>query len=134
MKIESFFSCIKVMSGLVAELFDQSLDEDAQTRVFKTYHETLIRNLVEVVPLAAERNICILLEGINRTDMPGYFLSRVGQAAEVVLTVRKVRSSYPANQTIPYYPIRIWLCHVDVVMNHLHSMSKTFLVFFGTGT
>jgi hydroxypyruvate isomerase len=43
-----------------------------------------IRNLTRAAEQAAQQNITLLIEPINPRDRPGYFLSRVEQAADVI--------------------------------------------------
>jgi len=45
---------------------------------------TFVANLKAAAPLAAEKNIMLLIEPINQRDRPGYFLNRAGQAAEII--------------------------------------------------
>lgn len=64
---------VHVMAGIVpaTEDWDRALD---------TYVENLSRAATE----AAERGITIVIEPINRRDMPGYFLSRTEEARRVI--------------------------------------------------
>ena len=45
---------------------------------------TFVANLKAAAPLAAEKNITLLIEPINPRDRPNYFLNRAGQAAEII--------------------------------------------------
>jgi hydroxypyruvate isomerase len=47
----------------------------------------LIGNLARAADLAAERGITLLIEAINPRDRPGYFLTRVEQALDVIAQV-----------------------------------------------
>ena len=45
---------------------------------------TIIRNFESVAPLAEASGVMLLIENINTTDFPGYFVSTVIRAAEIV--------------------------------------------------
>lgn len=47
-------------------------------------HRTFVANLRLAADLAAKHGIGILIEPINRGDVPGYFLTRTDQAAELI--------------------------------------------------
>jgi len=46
--------------------------------------KTFIANLQAAAPLAAEKNITLLIEPINRRDRPNYFLYGAAQAADII--------------------------------------------------
>lgn len=48
---------------------------------------TLVSNLRRAAPLAAQDGITLTLEALNRHDMPGYFYSQPGQAAQIIAAV-----------------------------------------------
>jgi 2-dehydrotetronate isomerase len=50
---------------------------------------TFIRNLAHAADAAAERDITLLIEPLNPRDGPGYFLTRVEQAADIVEKVER---------------------------------------------
>ena len=55
--------CLHVMAGVVPDGADPQL-----------YRQTLLANLRQAAPLAARAGRTLLLEAINRHDMPGYFV------------------------------------------------------------
>ncbi len=63
---------VHAMAGLVAEK-----DRAAGT-------ETMVRNLTLATKKAAARGLTILLEPLNRRDMPGYFYSEIEPALEII--------------------------------------------------
>ena len=65
-------TAVHVMAGLVA-------DEDRAAAA-----DVLVANLRKATARAAEHGLTILLEPLNPRDMPGYFYSRVEQAAEII--------------------------------------------------
>jgi hydroxypyruvate isomerase len=50
---------------------------------------TFISNLAALADLAAEKNIMLLIEPLNTRDRPGYALTRVEQAAEIIRATGK---------------------------------------------
>ncbi len=52
-----------------------------------TARATAIANLKRVAPLAQEAGVTLLVEGINNTDMPGYFANSVAAAVQLVEAV-----------------------------------------------
>jgi hydroxypyruvate isomerase len=65
-------SAIHCMAGLVPPE-----QRPAAEKVF-------VGNLKRVAPLAAEKNITLLIEPINPRDRPNYFLTRAEQAADII--------------------------------------------------
>ena len=66
---------IHVMAGKVPER-----DRAAAAEVF-------VANLSRVAPKAAEHGLMLLLEALNPHDMPGYFYSRIDEAADIIARV-----------------------------------------------
>jgi hydroxypyruvate isomerase len=50
-------------------------------------HEVLVKNLRFAAAALARENIRLLIEPINTIDIPGFFLSRTGQAAQIIADV-----------------------------------------------
>ena len=50
---------------------------------------TFIRNLARAADAARERDVTLLIEPLNPRDCPGYFLTRVEQAADIVEKVER---------------------------------------------
>lgn len=55
----------------------------------QTCRDTLIENLSQAVPLAAQAGVTLLIEPINPRDMPGYFLNRQADAHAICRDVRE---------------------------------------------
>jgi hydroxypyruvate isomerase len=47
-------------------------------------NRTFVANLKAAAPLAAAKNITLLIEPINLRDRPNYFLTKAGQAADII--------------------------------------------------
>jgi hydroxypyruvate isomerase len=71
------FTMINSMAGLVPE---------AQRAAGR---EVLIRNLLAASDKAAKQNVTLVVEALNRRDVPGYFYWRVEDAAAVVEAVNR---------------------------------------------
>ena len=54
-----------------------------------------IKNLERAAADAAKANITLLIEPINQRDRPGYFLSRVEHAADVIAKSRRAECAHP---------------------------------------
>ena len=65
-------NAIHVMAGRVPEQ-----DRGAAADVF-------VANLSRAAPKAAEHGLTLLLEALNPHDMPGYFYSRIDEAADII--------------------------------------------------
>jgi hydroxypyruvate isomerase len=50
-------------------------------------HATIVDNLGWAAPLAEERGVDLLVENINTTDFPGYYVNTVERAADIVSAV-----------------------------------------------
>jgi hydroxypyruvate isomerase len=50
-------------------------------------HETLVSNLRWAAPIAESAGVKVLVENINTTDFPGYYVSTVARAAHLVRDV-----------------------------------------------
>ncbi|KAG1650295.1 putative hydroxypyruvate isomerase [Nymphon striatum] len=74
---------VHVMSGKMLEKQHKS------GGVLKPNLETYLNNLNYAADLAAEKNLGILIEPINRQDVPGYFLADLETAVDVVERVNK---------------------------------------------
>ena len=50
----------------------------------ETAHEVLVGNLSYAAPLLADAGVKLLIESINTTDIPGFFVNRTAQALEIL--------------------------------------------------
>jgi hydroxypyruvate isomerase len=50
-------------------------------------HRLIVENLASVAPLAAERGVKLVIENINNTDFPGYYVNTAARAAEIIREV-----------------------------------------------
>jgi hydroxypyruvate isomerase len=69
---------------------------------------TFIANLTRAADLAKDKNVTLLIEPINQRDRPNYFLTRIGQAADIIGKVGR-----------PNVKIQFDFYHVQIVSGDL---------------
>ena len=97
-------SAIHTMAGKVAPEL-----RPAAERVF-------VANYARAADLAAEKNITLLIEPLNPRDRPGYFVSRVEQAADLIDKVGR-----------PNLRIQFDFFHVQIICGDLLTRFEKFL-------
>ncbi len=93
---------IHVMAGVIAD--DQQ---------FQKYEETYLRNIAYAAQSFGEAGISVLLEVINRGDIPGYFLHSLEQAARYLETL-----------SLPNVGLQFDLYHMQIIHGKLPLLIK----------
>ena len=79
-----------------------------------------VANFTQAAELAAAKNITILIEPLNPRDRPGYFVSRVEQAAHLIEQIGR-----------PNVKIQFDFYHVQITSGDLHKRFEKFLPAIG---
>ena len=82
--------------------------------------QTFVANLSRAADLAAEKGIGLLIEPLNARDRPGYFLSRVEHAADVIQKVGR-----------PNVRLQFDCYHVQITQGDLIKRIEQFLPVIG---
>ncbi len=91
--------------------------ESSKSRgVTENYFDTYLRNLNYAADLAAEHDIGILIEPINRLDIPGYYLSDIETAVEIVVCLSR-----------PNIKILFDCYHIQVAQGNLMNRLEQYL-------